>query len=380
MQDDGIFDGFLKVIKNKSIDKVMDVSKFSVNIDGTTKAMTDFFDSYVINPIKKRISRDTNNTPTAEETLPDILDLSGVGQNLLDFADMRPFDSVISRLKDLALYEKWDLVIEPDSSIQRNIILKEYILFTFGKLADSKQIVVDEHKTIAIFNTGLVNRHFEPIYALFKKNDTKSKQKWKFIDFFVVGEGLGKRVLDEVNAKDLPLAPRYILDPCDLIYDTFKGKPSPDYNHCIIDNIHRWPDCVHEHEAPLEWAKIKDRITRLTTDKDRSNYFKSFREYLKKNDKILRAYRTRFNEAIDLAVKKVSWNYKTAIPMYWPTNKRIQLLLPLCLDSEDRVDVALVTNKAKEGYTGDTILTLNMAYTKARLVCKPDSDWLVSVE
>lgn len=374
MQDDGIFDGFLKVIKNKPIDKVIG----AINIDEKTKAMGDFLDEYVIGPIGKLLSR--KNTPTEEEKLSKVLDLSGIGQNIFDFADMGSFESVISRLKELALYEKWDLAIEPENSIQRNIILKDYILFTFGKLADSKQVVVDEHKTIAIFNTGLVNRHYEPIYALFKKNDNKSRKKWKFIDFFVVGEGLGKRVLDEINAKDLPLAPRYINDPCDLIYDTCKGKPSPDYNHCIIDNIHRWPDSVHEHEAPLEWAKVKNQISPDMPDKDRSECFKKFRVYLNKNDKVLRSYRTRFNEAIELAVKKVSWNYKTAIPMYWPTNKKIQLLLPLCLDSEERVDVALVVNKAKNGYIGDTILTLDMAYTKARLVCKPDSDWLIAVE
>ena len=56
----------------------------------------------------------------------------------------------------------------------------------------------------------------------------------------------------------------------------------------------------------------------------------------------------------------------------------ISLLLPLCLsDDEQAADVALVVEKQESGnYQGQTILTLQMAYLDARLICRPNSEWL----
>ena len=53
------------------------------------------------------------------------------------------------------------------------------------------------------------------------------------------------------------------------------------------------------------------------------------------------------------------------------------LLLPLALLRDDRVDVALVVELTQSGnYQGQTILPLREAYIDARLLCRPDSDWL----
>lgn len=55
----------------------------------------------------------------------------------------------------------------------------------------------------------------------------------------------------------------------------------------------------------------------------------------------------------------------------------MSLLLPLCLNEDNRADVALVVQRMESGnYQGQTILTLPQAYLDARLVCRPDSDWL----
>ena len=54
------------------------------------------------------------------------------------------------------------------------------------------------------------------------------------------------------------------------------------------------------------------------------------------------------------------------------------------LANEKRIDVALVCNhvyKPEEGvnnYEGRTIFTLQMAYNNARLITRPDSDWLMA--
>jgi hypothetical protein len=50
--------------------------------------------------------------------------------------------------------------------------------------------------------------------------------------------------------------------------------------------------------------------------------------------------------------------------------------LPLCLLKPSVADLALVVSTKEGQYRGDTILTLDMAYSNARLLCRPDSDWL----
>jgi hypothetical protein len=51
--------------------------------------------------------------------------------------------------------------------------------------------------------------------------------------------------------------------------------------------------------------------------------------------------------------------------------------LPLCLVNDRDVDLALVVENCGNGNClGHTVLPLDWAYNNARLVCRPDSDWL----
>ena len=51
--------------------------------------------------------------------------------------------------------------------------------------------------------------------------------------------------------------------------------------------------------------------------------------------------------------------------------------MPLGLLSDDRPDVALVTElQQSRKYLAYTFLPLQWAYQNARLICRPDSDWL----
>ena len=55
----------------------------------------------------------------------------------------------------------------------------------------------------------------------------------------------------------------------------------------------------------------------------------------------------------------------------------MSLLLPLDLTEDENPDVALVVELTESGaYIGQTILTMRMAYNNARLISRPDSDWL----
>jgi hypothetical protein len=93
------------------------------------------------------------------------------------------------------------------------------------------------------------------------------------------------------------------------------------------------------------------------------------KEFLNSNNMV-----TILNGAIDTMKKRVSCNYKLAIPQYY--DGQIQLLLPLCLMSDNKPDVAIAVTKINNRYQGKTCLTLDMAYNNARLIAKPDNNWL----
>lgn len=74
----------------------------------------------------------------------------------------------------------------------------------------------------------------------------------------------------------------------------------------------------------------------------------------------------------------MEWNFRTSIPIYYPTRNSISLLLPLSLMNESQIDLALVVEKTQSGnYLGHTILPLDWAYSNARLIARLDSNWLI---
>jgi hypothetical protein len=97
---------------------------------------------------------------------------------------------------------------------------------------------------------------------------------------------------------------------------------------------------------------------------------------------VLRGNRNLAMAAIEGATKfikqKVLRNYKTAIPFWYPPEGRMQLLLPLCLMQPDKADLALVADKDRKGrvYRIRTALRMDMAYNNARLITRPDREWL----
>ena len=54
----------------------------------------------------------------------------------------------------------------------------------------------------------------------------------------------------------------------------------------------------------------------------------------------------------------------------------MQLLLPLCLEG-DKPGLALAIERDDDCYKARTCLSLDMAYNNARLINKPEAQWLV---
>ena len=82
------------------------------------------------------------------------------------------------------------------------------------------------------------------------------------------------------------------------------------------------------------------------------------------------------NGSIEAAKERLRRNYKIAVPQYFITAGTIQLLIPLCLAKPNVADLALVVEDYGTLYRASTCLTLDQAINNARLLARPDRDWL----
>ncbi len=239
-------------------------------------------------------------------------------------------------LRTLAENEDWDgrraAITAADGSGPRHPILRSYLIYTFARLKDEGKIAMGStngHR-FACFNTGLVTPLQEEIFALFEESRADSPSPWRLTGFHARSD----RML-LVKFDKLPLLANYFDDPSVLLYDRRK-ELCIDVPHILQDNLGRFPESCRNNEY---LARQLLESARAATQQ--------------------RVYR----------------NYKTAIPQFH--RGEVQLLLPLCLERPDRADLALVVSRVGEQYRGDTVLTLEMAYNNARLLTRPDREWLL---
>ncbi len=292
-------------------------------------------------------------------------------------------DSILADLKDLAVNEDWDYVGEND-----NYILRNYLQYTFVKLWNENKISYSADESYAAFNTGLVNRVFEYIYAVFEriKDAAPNGWQWKIAGFCAAGtgtRGLGKTLVRNFNP--LPVAAKYFDKSGNMIYDIDFDTPLEnqipqfDYEHIIFQRCERLGVTFFKNQAYdyPELLDLLDTILNTTSHDDQKALWREVGKFIEEEDELLDRYKDRLHDALKKAIKRVAWNYRTAIPYYSPASNKNCLLLPLYLTSRDTPDVAMVIEQLAIGtYYGHTIITLDMAYSNARLVCKPDNDWL----
>ena len=291
----------------------------------------------------------------------------------------------IRELAELALEECWyykgQTAGESDLPILRN-----YLTYTFKRLAYEKKISYCDGavpgEEFAAFNTGLVDRKYEYIYALFRNNSkTDRPHYWYLVDFAVAGEeNAGKTLVRYFNP--LPAKADYFEGRIEnMLYDTSTGELMCDYTHILVERASRFPLEFLEDNGPAlspeERAELAAMHALPDRDPRKKAYFAAYGKRINEDIRALNRMKNRVEDAVELAQKRVEWNYKTAIPMYYPARNSVSLLLPLALIAEDRIDLALIIERQPSGaYQGQTVLPLYMAYCDSRLVTRPDSDWL----
>jgi Domain of unknown function (DUF3825) len=254
-----------------------------------------------------------------------------------------PSQDWCDELAAVALPEEWD-----DDDSGRHSILFNYIKYYTKRIVEEGLWVESsspQGTTLAVFDTGLLSRHFEPIYALFEENRIPDRQPW-------VHKEWATPSAPRLRAFDLEAAGRalFFSDPGEVVYDP-RLPVVPNLEHIIEDNVDRYPE----------------ELQRNT--------------YLRK---------AALDNAIKVAAARARTNWRLAAPQfYWPPNDAsgcVQLLLPLSLVDPERVDLALVLDRfpayaehpaaAGACYRAHTVLPLDWAYGNARLITRPEAYWL----
>lgn len=249
-------------------------------------------------------------------------------EHFRDFVFMPKFDENINILSTLAEPEEWGY--KTSTAPHDKPILRNYLTYTYRRIAEEKKVSVTPDENHACFNLGLITLSQEPIYALFERNKLDNvSHYWHFWKLCRRGEW-------ELNKfPSLPEMAHYFDDPSSLVYDSRK-ELRINVEHIIRDNIERFPESLQKMNSFGLQNLVKG--------------------------------------AIDSAKERVRRNYKTAIPQYYQGS--IQLLIPLTLLDPAKADLALVVEKFSDFYRGSTCLTLDMAYNNARQLARPDRDWL----
>ena len=293
----------------------------------------------------------------------------------------------IKELAEKALAEKWYYGAANAADAENYPILKNYLAYTFKRLVFEDKILYGDvadaghaGEEYAAFNTGLVDQKYEYIYALFKKNTMSPQPYWYLLDFVVAGEQSGKTLARLFYP--LPKRADYFENQFrNMVYDT-STQLLCDYTHIIVERIGRFPLRFLQENCPpnmldIDGIKLEEVYPKHAKDSERKRYFEQLGERIRNTPMLLNNLKNRLEAAIHLTLKRVEWNYKTAIPVYFPTRNLCSLLLPLCLSEEGQVDLALVVEPLQSGaYQGQTVLPLDLAYNNSRLLTRPDSDWL----
>jgi cold shock CspA family protein len=245
----------------------------------------------------------------------------------------------VAQLAELAeKKEQWNYRIQP--ARDPFVILRSYIKYTYLRQRELVgHLALSTDKRSMAFNTGLVTDFQEEIFAVFEKQpDDAQGPTWRLKSFERASSG---RFLGAFGGQLPPLA-SYYETVGQLVYDT------------------KLPLRVNVEHVPHDPDRFPASLAAFTPE-DLAGLV---------------------NARAPEAIERVRRNYKTAIPQFYRDSKgsgegKMQLLLPVGLVRRDRVELALAVDRLESGvYLGRTVLTLDWAYNNARLITRPDTDWL----
>jgi hypothetical protein len=284
---------------------------------------------------------------------------------LFDFAFVPNYPQPIEKLSQFAEQEFWG---------RSHRVLKSYFNHMFEKVFDDGLIVTSRDSAYAAFNTGLTNAQFEPIFAVFAKNERPDAQAWFFRGFGIQDrKGLGELLVTDFD--NLPHRARFVENLSDLLYDPRRGAPACDWNQIFLDHLKRIPRPFLEQA--LDGGLNIPNVVGMERE-DAQAVYEDFRVEMERATDALHYMERAAEAALEQALDRIYNDYKCAVPQWHAKDRVVNLLLPLALANPREVDAALSVRLTPDGgYVGEHLLTLEMAYNNARLIAKPEASWLV---
>lgn len=282
---------------------------------------------------------------------------------IFDFAKVADWDDRLAALAEMAEPERWTYLHVPSPS--RLPILDSYIRFTFIRVFDQQKII--EADKLACFNTGLLTTGQEEIFGVFTISESYDRsqpvsgqnKKW----WLKTWARSGDRILTDFL--ELPTLSEYWNDSRELIFDP-KLQVQLNLDHIIKDNLNRFPE---ELGGQLGRDGIPADLTD-TADDEASVEAEGAHD----PPTIPLATRNALEGAMKHSIRLAQRSYRIAVPQFY--NGRIQLLLPLYLRDSLRPDLALTLERHGGWYRAATVLYTDWAYRHARLLARPNSEWL----
>lgn len=225
--------------------------------------------------------------------------------------------------------------------------LRNYLQYTFVRLLSlevsdpGKYFVESPDGRWVSFNTGLQDKHSADLYSIFERYEERRSgpEVTPRPDWIYRGT---------VTARDNAFRSHFGLLKPELAWYSVDSR---DY---IFDLSYTLDTDVFDHM--LERARERTGVPEDASDESVRNYLRG---------------------TIDALLPKIRRNYKTAIPMYYVEVGRMQLMLPFVSYSGRDIACLLVErDDSHRCYTVRTILDMDQAFFAARLLTRPDREWL----
>lgn len=306
------------------------------------------------------------------------------------------FLKTCEEIGDQTLDEKWSFKNGPDYGILTN-----YLKYTFARQWTEEKVAYSKDRKYAAFNTGLPDKNtYKYLYILFEaipiSDDSQFhplyyRSQYKIHGICQAGTGGPGKTLTS-NIYPLPTPPQYFTSRSNTVWDldfndsSQISTPEIDSAHILIQRCER---------LPLEFFKscalYSPQFQAIVNSDDLSlsDKYKQIRQFLmpieehNADQETTNVYRTlvvSLENRIDATIRKLSWNWRAVIPCFNPELSEPCYLLPVSFCDSYKPDRALIAtvNKFENGssYNIHTVVPLDWAYLDARLVCRPESEWL----
>lgn len=263
------------------------------------------------------------------------------------FDTLKRSNTFVKKVAETIMPETWEFKNKTGSKTSLPI-LRSYLrhevdrlFYEAGVLKKENKIIYNSDSTMIWFNTNLLDVYGHDLH---------------FVGTIV-------KIGDEMFIKDVEIAPSKV----NLRRMGFDTSVEPDIP-CFFSGI---DEIIFHHEWDID--KDKDRYTHIIEER-RARFPKRYQ-----NEKP-EALANKLDNAISLAQRIARRNYRFIVPIYYPRNKEISLVMPIYLEGgySDQPDFGLILTPrpADRLYTMATILSLNEVYMDARLIAKPEEAWL----